>query len=167
MLMEKCLTTSSITGNNHPGPKIEPEEPALPVVPEVVEARTLDETEERFRLDQALQSIETLNLRIHNLQKTEQRLRKQVREEKERLKNSKADAEGALSLLVMAEEKIYEVEGVMAFLKQDVDRYRRWWLTEYYSLKAVLAMLPQGSWDDVGHIAEAAHARFATFSTRA
>ncbi|TEB28676.1 hypothetical protein FA13DRAFT_1711685 [Coprinellus micaceus] len=121
-------------------------------------------SQERLRLEGAIQVIDTLNNRIGAMERTEQRLKKQLREEKERLKNSKADAEGALHLLVMAEEKIAEAENQVVAMRDDVDRYRRWWLTEYYSLKVVLAKLSHADRIDVYHIFEAAQERFETFS---
>lgn len=125
-----------------------------------------DEAGERIRLERAIQTIDAFKARIRTLERSEQRLKKQVKEEKDRLKDCKADAEGTLSLMVLAEEKVCELEAVIAELRQDVDRYRRWWLTEYYSLRALLALLPNDSQQDVKHIAESAHARFATFSRR-
>lgn len=124
----------------------------------------MDEAENRFRTEIAVEAIDSLNVRIHKLERSEQRLRRQLKDEKDRTKNSKAEAEGTLNLLVLAEEKVCEIEAVMAALRQDVDRYRAWWLTEYYSLKALLAMIPRDRRGDVYHIAESAHARFATFS---
>jgi hypothetical protein len=125
--------------------------------------RAMGEAEEWFRTEVAVEAIDSLNLRIHKFEKNEQRLKRQLREEKDRVKNSKAAEEGTLNLLVLAEERVCEVDAMMAVLRQDADRYRAWWLTEYYSLKALLVMLPHDRLDDVHHIAESAHARFATF----
>lgn len=125
----------------------------------------MGEAEDKFRMEIAVEAIDSLNIRIHKFERNEQRLRRQLKEEKDRMKDSKAEAEGALRLLVLAEEKICEIEAAMAILRQDVDRYRGWWLTEYYSLKALLSMIPRDRRGDAYHFAEAAHARFATFST--
>ncbi|KAJ3526687.1 hypothetical protein NMY22_g10071 [Coprinellus aureogranulatus] len=127
--------------------------------------RVVDEEQERFRLEHAIQTIDALNMRIQKLERTEQRLKRQLRQEKERHKSSKAEGEGALNLLVLAEEKLSDVEAVMAVLKRDVDRYRGWWLTEYYSLRAVLTMLSREQREDVHALAQSAEARFMTFQT--
>jgi hypothetical protein len=154
------------------GPRAQPSQPVEIEGPRQVTGptktsseRAMDEAEDRFRMEIAVEAIDSLNIRIHKLEKSEQRLRRQLKEEKDRMKNSKAEAEGALNLLVLTEEKMCEIEAVMAVLRQDVDRYRGWWLTEYYSLKALLAMIPRDRRGGVYHIAESAHARFATFST--
>lgn len=125
----------------------------------------MNDLNERVRLGQAIEMIDSLNVRIHGLERTERRLKKQLLEERERLKDSKVDAEGARNSLVLMEEKICEAEATIAALRQDVERFRGWWLNEYYSLKVLLTLVPQESKGDVRHIVHAAHARFATWST--
>ncbi|TEB34538.1 hypothetical protein FA13DRAFT_1707429 [Coprinellus micaceus] len=67
--------------------------------------RAMGEAEEWFRTEVAVEAIDSLNLRIHKFEKNEQRLKRQLREEKDRVKNSKAAEEGTLNLLVLAEER--------------------------------------------------------------
>ncbi|TEB22933.1 hypothetical protein FA13DRAFT_1715750 [Coprinellus micaceus] len=119
---------------------------------------------ERHRMAHAIGTIDDLTIRIKAMERTEQRLRKNLGEMKERFKNAKADGEGLLNLLVLAEEKVSTAEAVTSMLKDDVNRYRGWWITEYYSLRAVLGMLPQDQRDEARLIEEAAEDRYTTWS---
>jgi hypothetical protein len=118
---------------------------------------------ERFRLEHAIQVIDTLNARINTMERTEQRVRKQLRDEKERFKDSKAYGEGLLNLLVLVEEKVSTGEALTAMLRCDIDRYRGWWITEYYSLRAVLGMLSRDQRAEARAIGEAAEERYASW----
>lgn len=121
------------------------------------------QNDERFRLEHAVQVIDTLNARINGMERTEQRLRKQLRDEKERLKDEKANREGLLNLLVLAEEKVLTAETLTAVLRCNVDRYRGWWITEYYSLRAILGMLSRDQVVEARVIGEAAEERYASW----
>lgn len=118
-----------------------------------------------FRLEKAIETIDVLNARIQAQQLLESRLKKQLADEKERIKNSKAEAEGLMTLLVLAEENIEQARAMSATLKLNVDRYRGWWLTEYYSLRAITALLPADQMEDVSHIVQSAHSRFESFTS--
>ncbi|TEB34015.1 hypothetical protein FA13DRAFT_1789206 [Coprinellus micaceus] len=115
---------------------------------------------ERFRLEHAIETIDLLNERIKAIERTEHRLRKQLRDEKERLKDSKAYGEGLLNLLVLAEEKMSNAETVTATLRCDIERYRGWWITEYYSLRALFGMLSREQRVEARVIREAAEERY-------
>ena len=71
--------------------------------------------------------------------------------------------EEAASTLAKAEKKIMKLQASVATLKRDGDKFRRWWLTDYYSLKVVLELVPNR--EDVETIASSSHARFVTYTT--
>lgn len=82
--------------------------------------------------------------------------------EADRVQTELLKLEEAASILAKAEKTIMKLQTSVATLKCDGDKFRRWWLTEYYSLKVVLELVPNR--EDVETIASASHARFSTYS---
>jgi predicted RNase H-like nuclease (RuvC/YqgF family) len=106
--------------------------------------------------------IKMLKGHIERLERAERRLKDQLRKKSECVKDAKGQMEEARSECVIAEENLEEKEQAMEALGREADRYRGWWLTEYYSLKVVLGLVPNK--DDVEVIAASARGRFATYS---
>lgn len=92
---------------------------------------------------------------------------------KEALQDAKMEADSAQTKLLKfeeatvklleAEEKMHALKRAVRTHKHDEERYRRWWLTEYHSLKLVLQLIPNP--EDVEAISASSKARFASYST--
>lgn len=80
----------------------------------------------------------------------------------ELLKDTKGERDEARTECMKAEEALEERGLQLEAMTREADRYRGWWLTDYYSLKVVLGLVPNKK--DVEVIGAAAHSRFATYS---
>lgn len=107
--------------------------------------------------------MNVLRLRIGRLERAERRLQQQLRLKTELIKDTKAAAEGAQTALIVAEETITDLEASLRNVRGEADRYQGWWLTEYHSLKVVLARLPPHERREYKQIASSSKARFLTY----
>lgn len=121
--------------------------------------KPLSSTLELEKLNRTLATDTTcLELKIHDLERSKSQYRAQLRAKAEHVKDTKADLEETRTQLVMAEEKVDEMEQLIERLLRTVERYRGWWLTEYHSLRALLVLVPDS--EDVEAITSSAHARY-------
>ncbi|KAJ3497036.1 hypothetical protein NMY22_g19742 [Coprinellus aureogranulatus] len=123
--------------------------------------RSQDHNARRRSADEALKlkaDIKTMELRIANLERSEARLKGQIRQKVENLKDMKVEVDRARAEALRAEEARDDMEVGIQDLQQRFERYKRWWLTDYYSMKVILELVPNK--DDVRDIALGAQARF-------
>ena len=113
-------------------------------------------------LERAKQEVERLKLRIEALERSERRRRKKLADKAESLKDVMTELQGTRTELILAEEKITATDVHLELVKGEFEKYRRWWLTEDHSLKAVLELV--SSRDNVEEIASASRARFLAYS---
>lgn len=102
--------------------------------------------------------IAALNNRIAELECSEARLKSKIRQKVESMKDMKVEIGQAQAEALRAEEKRESMTALVQQLEGDLERYRRWWLTDYYSLKVVLDLVPNKR--DVRAIALSSQARF-------
>ena len=113
-----------------------------------------------------------LRTRIQRLERSKGRLQEQLQDAKESLQDARREAESAQTellkvdeaacALVKAEERVKILRNVAKALRNDGDKFRRWWLTEYHSLQVVLKLVPNP--EDVEAISASAGARFEAYS---
>ncbi|TEB24444.1 hypothetical protein FA13DRAFT_1714729 [Coprinellus micaceus] len=106
--------------------------------------------------------IEVLKGRIRELESSERRLRDKLAIRGELLKDARGEREEARTECVKVEEALEEKEKTLEAVTNEANRYRGWWLTDYYSLKVVLGLVPNK--EDVEAIASASRDRFITYS---
>jgi hypothetical protein len=100
--------------------------------------------------------------RVEVLAHSERRLRKKLADRAESSKDLMTELQGTRTELIFAEEKIAAMDVQLQLVKGEFEKYRRWWLTEYYSLKVVLELV--SSRDNVEEIASSSRARFLAHS---
>lgn len=110
--------------------------------------------------------MKAVKLRLQILERSEARLKAQARERAERIKDMKVEVEQAQREALKAgdpgEGMKETIEGLEQGLERELEKYQGWWLTEHYSLKVMLGLVPNKK--DVKAIAMAAQARFETCS---
>ena len=111
----------------------------------------------------AEERIRALDKLVSQLTRREHRLKKTLAEKGELLKDAQGEVQEARTQVVMAEERIDRLEAVSETLRNDLIRFRGWWLTEYHSMKVVLGLLPDP--DCVHDIAMSSKARFELYTT--
>lgn len=106
-------------------------------------------------------AIEALNRQIRVLEQSERRLKTRLCEEKEFVKDIKAEFEAAQNEALILAERLHNEKVNLKESTRDLERYRGWWLNEYYSLKVALQMIPDEDLDDgVQAMAASSHAQF-------
>lgn len=106
--------------------------------------------------------LEALKARVRQLESSERRLKTKLRHDKELLEDARGTLEEVQNELLDAEEELDKSEGILKATRQEVDRYRGWWLNEYYSIKVLLQLVPNPR--EVAAIAATSHSRFMTYS---
>lgn len=79
------------------------------------------------------------------------------------MKDERAALEETRTQLIMAEEKVEDMEKLVRVLLKDLNQFRGWWLTEYLSLRALLELVPDKA--DVEPLMSSAEARFKIYTT--
>lgn len=123
-------------------------------------------------MEEALASNEKMKARIRRLERTNLQLKEKIQDGVEALKDARVEAETAQMDLLKTEEahaqlaavqeKLENATRAMKDLKSDVRKFRRWWLSEYQSLKVVVSLLPNP--EDVKDLSSSADARFIAYS---
>ncbi|TEB39961.1 hypothetical protein FA13DRAFT_1704097 [Coprinellus micaceus] len=113
-------------------------------------------------LQKVKEEVAMLAHRVQALEHVENRLKRKLAERKEELKDVMTELQGTRTELILAEEKIEEMGVQLQLAGGEFEKYRRWWLTEYYSLKVVLELVSRR--DNVEEIAAASRARFIAHS---
>ena len=103
--------------------------------------------------------VKAMKARILALERSERRLKSRLIEEKESLKDTKADLEAAQYQASILEERVDQEVAARKQVAAELERYRGWWLNEYYSLKVALQMIADPD-DGVAAMQESSHARF-------
>ncbi|TEB16758.1 hypothetical protein FA13DRAFT_1804548 [Coprinellus micaceus] len=98
--------------------------------------------------------VESLKLKIQSLERSQGWYRQKAEGKAEKLRDVKVELEEAHNQAIEMEEKVEEMQESVRVL----ERYRRWWLTEYHSLQALIALIPDRR--DVEAIASSADERF-------
>jgi hypothetical protein len=80
----------------------------------------------------------------------------------ELLKDARGERDEARTECVKAEEALEEKEKTLEVVTREANRYRGWWLTDYYSLKVVISLVPNK--EEVEAISAASRDRFAAYS---
>jgi chromosome segregation ATPase len=109
-------------------------------------------------LERIKEEADMLKRRVQLLARSEERLKQKLAERKEELKDVTTELQGTRTELILAEEKMGEMGDQLQLTRGEFEKYRRWWLTEYYSLKVVLELVSKR--DNVEEIASASRARF-------
>ncbi|KAJ3510731.1 hypothetical protein NMY22_g15882 [Coprinellus aureogranulatus] len=107
----------------------------------------------------------SMKSKIQNLERSQGRYKTQLQMKAEQVKDMKVELEEARTQLGLMEEKMDEMVEEARILARELQRYRAWWVTEYYSLRALLGMIPNKA--DVEAIASSAEDRFKIHSTSA
>ncbi|KAF6762920.1 hypothetical protein DFP72DRAFT_841974 [Ephemerocybe angulata] len=105
--------------------------------------------------------VEAAVAKISQLERTVAQLKKQIRQVKEDHKDTKTELEEAKGGYLDVRGELDEAEELVERLKRDFDRYRRWWVNEYYFVKVLLGMVPDPR--AVETIASASHARYKVY----
>ncbi|KAF6742405.1 hypothetical protein DFP72DRAFT_1081942 [Ephemerocybe angulata] len=108
-------------------------------------------------------SIKALKARIVELEGSERRLKRLLREKREELKDEKSELGGARNQLLDAQGEVEDQKEKIDGLKRGLDRYRGWWLNEYHFVKILLDMVPNP--EDVAVIAASSHSRYRVYSS--
>lgn len=98
--------------------------------------------------------VESLKLKIRSLECSQGWYRRKAGGTAEKLRDVKVELEEARNQAIELEEKVEEMQESVRVL----ERYRRWWLTEYHSLQALIHLIPDRR--DVEAIASSADERF-------
>ena len=106
--------------------------------------------------------IAALTRRIREYERSERRLKKQMGVKAELIKDARGERDEARTECVKAEEALEEKEQTLEIVTREANRYRGWWLTDYYSLKVVLGLVPNKK--EVEAICAASRDRFLTYS---
>jgi hypothetical protein len=109
----------------------------------------------------------TLRRRIAKLERRECGLKFQIRTQKRTIAALVEEAEGARRLLAIAEGHFQEFERSAEKLKDESNRYCRWWLSESRDLKDLLSFVPDASDPRISRIASESRARFVAFYAEA
>ncbi|KAF6765306.1 hypothetical protein DFP72DRAFT_839163 [Ephemerocybe angulata] len=107
-------------------------------------------------------ALAILNARIRRLEVSERRLKQRLEQRAEDLRDSKTELEGTVTELLRAQEQMDRQEEYLKGLRTQVDKYRGWWLNEYYFVKLLLGMIPKPA--EVAVIAASSHARYKAYS---
>ncbi|TEB28916.1 hypothetical protein FA13DRAFT_1711596 [Coprinellus micaceus] len=86
--------------------------------------------------------IEAMQNRIQVLERSERQLKKRLADKMELIKEIKGERDEARTESVKAEEASAERDNALEGVTREANRYRGWWLTEYYHLKKVLELVP-------------------------
>ena len=97
---------------------------------------------------------------ILRLERSEQHLKRKLAEKAELFKDMKVERDEARTEWLRAEERLEERGELLSAINRDLDRYRGWWLTEYYCLKVVLKLIPDWERKGVEAISASSLARF-------
>jgi chromosome segregation ATPase len=123
--------------------------PSLPPVARRCGARELARVKEEANI---------LKHRVRVLERSERSLKRKLAERKEELKDVMTELQGTRTELILAEEKLGDMGTRLHLVQREFEKYRGWWLTEYYSLKVVLELVSRR--DNVEEIAASSRARF-------
>ena len=107
--------------------------------------------------------VARLEARILHLERSARRLKSQLENEKENRKDSRAEIHEARNESIILAEEMEKREAQLEQLQRQVDRYRGWWINEYYFVKVLLQIVPNPK--DVEHIAAASHRRHMIYQT--
>jgi chromosome segregation ATPase len=113
-------------------------------------------------LERVKEEAEALKHRLQVLERSERNLKLKLLKRKEDLKDVMTELQGTRTELILAEEKIGEMGDQLHLTRREFEKYRGWWLTEYYSLKVVLDLVSRR--DNVEEIASSSRARFLAHS---
>lgn len=100
---------------------------------------------------------------VQRLERALQRSKTRLQQKSEQVKDGMAILEETRTQLVMAEEKVEEMENLACVLSKDLNQFRSWWLTEYLSLRALLELVPEKA--DVEPLMSSAEARFKVYTS--
>ena len=106
--------------------------------------------------------VQNLRTKIQAMERSQQRYKAQLRQKAEQLKDKRTVTEEARSQLIVAEEKADEMEGLVRVLSRELHQFRRWWLTEYLSLRALSELVPDRQ--DVAVLLTSAEERFQVYT---
>ena len=97
--------------------------------------------------------------RIRALERSEKRLKTRLAEEKESLKDAKSNLRSAQHQASILEERLDNEGLAYQSVLKELERYRGWWLNEYYCLKVALQLITEPD-DGVLAMGESSRARF-------
>ncbi|KAF6751822.1 hypothetical protein DFP72DRAFT_850335 [Ephemerocybe angulata] len=123
---------------------------------EVIEVDTISYTADR---DAA--TIRDLNAKIKELEASRTRIKKNLRNRCEALKDARDELTAVIHEVTELQKGADRQEEQLQSLRGEVDRYRGWWLNEYIFVKILLGLVPRPA--DVCVIAAASHSRYRTF----
>ncbi|KAF6745747.1 hypothetical protein DFP72DRAFT_856053 [Ephemerocybe angulata] len=126
-----------------------------------VKARAFEDARTIKWLTARVEELEAYQNRGNLLERSERRLKKQLRDVREELRDKKSELGGVTSEFLDAQSKVEEQTYHMDGLRKQVDRYRGWWLNEYLFVKILLDLVPCPK--DVEEIASCSHDRYRTY----
>lgn len=107
--------------------------------------------------------IEAYKLRTSRLERRERDLLCQLAVKREAVKDTKVEAERALTELVTMEERTSGLEAALEEYKRKADRYQRWWLTENRSLKVIVEAITASDAEDIKQVIASSQAHYAVY----
>ncbi|KAF6744226.1 hypothetical protein DFP72DRAFT_1078932 [Ephemerocybe angulata] len=114
-----------------------------------------------YRIAELEDSTAALKARIVELERSEKRLKKQLQQKREELKDDRSELGGIRLEVVDALERVDEQKKQIANLRKQIDRFRSWWLNEYHFVKVLLDIVPNPK--DVEVIANSSHSRYKVY----
>lgn len=100
-----------------------------------------------------------LKARIQTLERAERRVKTRLVQEKENTKDVRADLGAAQHRVSILEERLDNECIAQQRILAELERYRGWWLNEYYCLKVALQMIAEPD-DGVEAMRESSRARY-------
>lgn len=113
-----------------------------------------------LHLKLAAAHIRHLEAFIKILEKRNHRLRRELRAARQDEKNLEGELQEAQQGMEDIQERLGKAEDSVRTARSEVDRYRGWWLNEYYFVKVLLQMLSIHQRKEVEPIAVSSHARY-------
>ncbi|KAJ3532284.1 hypothetical protein NMY22_g7801 [Coprinellus aureogranulatus] len=133
-------------------------------LPDFIPRRRYERLERELRSEVEVHRsrFDSLKNRLDRLERSEQRLKKMLNRDRERLADKAVELEEALRTLEKLEEKLDQKNETIETLTRDLKRYRSWWLNEYYCLKVALSLARNPKDAGVQAMKESSHARYMT-----
>ncbi|KAF6741220.1 hypothetical protein DFP72DRAFT_862822 [Ephemerocybe angulata] len=160
------ISATNPGANFDPAIKVEPFEVAGPIAegayriskkPTRLPSRYKDECLEEA--DASRRMIQQLHAKIQWLETSRRQFRRQLGLRTEALRDARGDAKSAANELLELQKEVDHQKEELNKLRDEVNRYRSWWLSEHHFVKVLLGLVPQAKRADVRLIGAASQAR--------
>ncbi|KAF6760399.1 hypothetical protein DFP72DRAFT_1062781 [Ephemerocybe angulata] len=116
--------------------------------------------------DASRRMIQQLHAKIQWLETSRRQFRRQLGLRTEALRDARGDAKSAANELLELQKEVDHQQEELDTLRNEVNRYRSWWLSEHHFVKVLLGLVPQAKRADVRLIGAASQARYRTLCKR-